>query len=279
MDYRFGLIGYPLKHSLSPWIHEKFLKQTGLTGSYGLYEIKPTETFADKMMKLRSENLNGFNITAPYKKTIMPYLDDLHEQAKAIGAVNTVVNKNGKWIGYNTDGNGYLRSLLHAFPSVEQDKAINILILGSGGAARAILYTLSFNGYRNIDIANRTKQTALELRKMYQLTNTSILSLQEAENVLQKYDLIVQTTSVGMEDAEGRRIITMDNLTAESIVSDIIYKPLTTHLLKDAKNAGANILRGHTMLLYQAQYAFELWTNIRAPLNNMEMELLKKLKG
>lgn len=128
MEYRFGLIGFPIKHSLSPWIHEKFLQKAGLEGKYSLYEINSNESFAEKIKELKSQQLNGFNITAPYKKDIIPHLDELDKEASAIGAVNTVVNKNGKWIGYNTDGNGYLRSLVKAFPSVEQNKNQKILI-------------------------------------------------------------------------------------------------------------------------------------------------------
>lgn len=279
MEYRFGLIGFPIKHSLSPWIHEKFLQKAGLEGKYSLYEINSNESFAEKIKELKSQQLNGFNITAPYKKDIIPHLDELDKEASAIGAVNTVVNKNGKWIGYNTDGNGYLRSLVKAFPSVEQNKNQKILIIGAGGAARAILYTLSINGFQFVDLANRTQNAAYKLKTSYGLNNTNILSLREAEDVLEDYNIIIQTTSVGMNSTEGHDIVTIGRLSEKNIVSDIIYHPVTTTLLRNAKNAGARIHYGHTMLLYQAQYAFELWTNLRIPINEMDQELLKQLEG
>ncbi|WP_404453098.1 shikimate dehydrogenase [Virgibacillus necropolis] len=283
MEYRFGLIGYPIKHSLSPWIHEKFLQKAGLQGNYSLYEINTNESFADKFAdkieELKNENLNGFNVTVPYKKTIIPFLDEVDKEAEAIGAVNTVICKNGKWIGYNTDGNGYLRSLIKAFPTVGQDKNLKILILGAGGAARGILYTLSINGFQHIDLANRTEESARALKELYELDNTSLLSLKEAENVMEKYDLIIQTTSVGMKSIEGNTIVSINRLSEKNIVSDIIYQPVETNLLRNAKNAGARIHYGHTMLLYQAQYAFELWTNMRVAINEMETELLEQLEG
>lgn len=112
MNYQIGLIGYPIKHSLSPWIHQQFLQQENLQGDYSIIEIHPESNFDEEMKKLREKRLHGFNITVPYKEKILNYLDEIDEQAEQIGAVNTVLCKNGKWIGYNTDGVGYIRSLL-----------------------------------------------------------------------------------------------------------------------------------------------------------------------
>ncbi|WP_430785129.1 shikimate dehydrogenase [Virgibacillus flavescens] len=279
MKYRFGLIGYPVTHSLSPWIHAEFMKRAGLNGSYELYEIKPNDSFNNKIKELKNEKLNGFNITAPYKKTIMPFLDELDKQAEAIGAVNTVVNENGKWVGYNTDGDGYLRSLVSVFPSISSAKYSKIIILGAGGAARAILYTLFENGFKNIDIANRSLQSASELKAYYNLRDTRTLTLSEAEKTLGEYDIIIQTTSVGMGISQFDKIVEITKLPNSSIVSDIIYKPVKTSFLQQADILGARIHYGHSMLLYQAQYAFELWTGIRVPLEKMEQDLLKKLEG
>lgn len=279
MEYRFGLIGYPVTHSLSPWIHSEFLQKAGVNGSYTLYEIKPDDTFDNKMEELKRENLNGFNITSPYKKTIIPYLDDLDKRAEAIGAVNTVVNENDKWVGYNTDGDGYLRSLTSVFPSVLTAVNKKIVILGAGGAARAILYTLFEQGFKNIDIANRSILSAVELKNAYNMKNTRTLSLLDAERTLGEYDIIIQTTSVGMGISEDEKIVEVNNLPNSSIVSDIIYKPVKTSFLQQAEKSGAQIHYGHSMLLYQAQYAFELWTGIRVPLEKMELDLLKKLEG
>ncbi|MFZ3576472.1 shikimate dehydrogenase [Virgibacillus sp. DJP39] len=280
MSYRFGLIGYPIKHSLSPWIHGNFLHMAGLLGSYSLYEINTQDSFTEQLKVLRKDKLDGFNITAPYKQKIIPFLDGIDKEAEAIGAVNTVVNTNGKWIGYNTDGIGYLRSLMNAYPFDLQDKSKRILIFGAGGAARAILYTLSKNGFNYIDIANRTEDKAKELKLQYELSKTSLLSLQEAEQHLEEYDLIVQTTSIGMNSTQDSAIVSInDKLSNKNIVSDIIYQPVSTRLLRDALNVGARIHYGHTMLLYQAQYAFELWTNKQVKVDEMENKLLEQLEG
>lgn len=279
MAYRFGLIGYPIKHSLSPWIHKNLLQKAGVGGTYSLYEIDLGESFADQIEKLRGEQLDGFNITVPYKQKIMPYLDKIDDEANAIGAVNTVVNKNGKWIGYNTDGVGYVRSLTEAYPEVGQDKNKRFLIIGAGGAARAIIYTLFINGFANIDIANRTEKSGRVLKSMYAMDRTTILSLHEAEQVMDEYDVIIQTTSVGMKSADEHAIVTVNNLAKETIVSDIVYQPVTTSFLKDASLSGSRIHYGHTMLLYQAQYAFELWTGKRVEINEMDQELFKQLEG
>ncbi|ASK63126.1 shikimate dehydrogenase [Virgibacillus phasianinus] len=279
MEYRFGLVGYPIEHSLSPWIHNKFILKAGFKGNYALYEINTTESFADRIKEIKNDMLDGFNVTVPYKQTIIPYLDDLDEKAAAIGAVNTVVCKGGKWTGYNTDGDGYLRSLIQAYPSIGQDTNKNVLIIGAGGAARGILYTLGQKGFNHIDLANRTLDSAHKLKDLFNLDNTNLLTLSEAENVLDSYDIIIQTTSVGMKPAQEKTIVNVNKLTKENIVSDIVYQPVTTAFLKDAENAGARIHRGHSMLLYQAQYAFELWTNIRVEINEMDQELFRQLEG
>src|SRR5699024_10070827 len=148
MKYNFGLIGYPIKHSLSPWIHKQFLERTSLQGSYSIIEINPDRSFEEAMNNLRKKQIDGFNVTVPYKEKIMHYLDDMDEQAKKIGAVNTVLCKDNKWIGYNTDGIGYVRSLLHKFPSIETGKDNKILLLGAGGAAKGIFHALVFNEFK-----------------------------------------------------------------------------------------------------------------------------------
>lgn len=278
--YRFGLIGYPVQHSLSPWIHEQFLSKSKLSGNYLLKEINLDQLFAEEIKKLREEKINGFNVTVPYKQTIIPYLDDLDTEAKEIGAVNTVVNRNGKWIGYNTDGKGYLRSLESSYPHLFENKKKRILILGAGGAARGIYYALVTWGFHEVDIANRTTESALEISKLKtKNTITKVLSLDNAEQTITKYDCIIQTTSVGMNPGSEQSIITLDNLKTTQVLSDIVYQPIKTNFLTQAEKLGASIHLGHTMLLYQAQYAFEIWTGKRIPIDNMDTELKLILEG
>lgn len=280
MNYQFGLIGYPAKHSLSPWIHECFLQKANLNGSYSIIEIPPDENFDEQIDHLKSLELHGFNVTVPYKQRIISYLDELDEQARKMGAVNTVVSRNGKWVGYNTDGIGYLRSLTDRFPSLLEEKTKRILLIGAGGAARGIYYVLAAADYSNIDVANRTKASAEGIASLKRSeANTNVLSLKEAEQQLDEYDVIIQTTSVGMKPYHSVSIIETSKLKSESIVSDIIYQPLKTELLRQAEAKGASVHLGHTMLLHQAQYAFEIWTDNRISVGDMDEQLQHKLEG
>lgn len=276
MNFQLGLIGYPIKHSLSPWIHETFLEKTNLKGTYSIIEIEE-RSFAEEIEKLKKRDIDGFNVTVPYKEKIIPFLDEIDPQASAIGAVNTVQNKDGKWIGYNTDGIGYMRSLITKYPELKKDKNIAILLLGAGGAAKGILHALVENGYTNITIANRSLDRASELAKAN--GQIEILPLNDAEANLAAYSLIIQTTSVGMKPNADRSIISLTNVRKGAIVSDIVYQPLVTNFLKEASFHGARIHFGHTMLLYQAQYAFEIWTGIKPEIGTMDDELKKILEG
>src|SRR5699024_6191136 len=248
--YKFGLIGYPVQHSLSPWIHEKFLEQAGLSGTYSLIEIKP-DNFSEEIAQLKASDMNGFNVTVPYKEKIIPYLDEIDEDAKAMGAVNTVLNKDGKWIGFNTDGKGYVRSLQHAYPQIFSNKARErLLLLGGGGAARGIYYALVTEGFQRVDIANRTIASAASIKSLTEekkQTDTQILTLSEAEEALDQYSVVIQTTSVGMNPNSEESIISVERLKAETIVSDIVYQPIKTKLLTKSHDRGANIHFGHTM--------------------------------
>lgn len=282
MSLQFQLIGYPIQHSLSPWIHERFLSKANLQGTYEINEIDPQHSFEEKIMEMKNnKELNGFNVTVPYKQKIIPYLDSLDKNAKTLGAVNTVLNKDGKWIGYNTDSTGYVRALETKYPELTKErKSKHVLILGAGGAARGIYCGLDFAGYVNIDIANRTTEKAWEIAELRsELTNTDILTLKEAENNLLKYDIIIQTTSVGMKPTTENTIIHLNSIKKDVIVSDIVYQPIKTKFLKEAENLGARIHYGHTMLLYQGLYAFEIWTGLSVDINNMDEELQQVLEG
>ncbi|TRM12769.1 shikimate dehydrogenase [Lentibacillus cibarius] len=279
MQFRLGLIGHPIQHSLSPWIHNQFLEKSGLTGTYSLIEITPEDSFTRELEKLKSSGLHGFNVTVPYKQKIIPYLDQLEWKAEVTGAVNTVVNQNGKWVGYNTDGTGYVRGLKEQYPSVFE-AACKVLIIGAGGAARGIYQALIAEGLSYIDIANRTTESAEAIaQKGSDGVQTNVLGLQEAEEVLGHYNLIIQTTAVGMKPNTEEQIISLEQLNEDSIVSDIIYQPLTTKFLQTARRKGAHVHYGHTMLLYQAQYAFQLWTSYNIPIGDLKQQLKTLLEG
>jgi len=274
--YKFGLIGYPIQHSLSPWIHRQFFERTNLEGTYDIYEIDIHASFDEKIASLKEMQLDGFNVTAPYKETIIPFLDGLDEQASIIGAVNTVLNKNGKWYGFNTDGAGYVRSLLSKYPILANRKNEAVLLLGAGGACKGIYNALIKEGFTNITIANRTLEKAVNIiGQRY----GNVMTIEEASQNIHSYPLIIQTTSVGMKPSTDRMVIKLKDVHEKAIVSDIVYQPLETAFLQRAKQLGASIHFGHTMLLYQAQYAFEIWTNTTPKMDQLDVQLEKKLEG
>lgn len=280
MEFKLGLIGYPLGHSLSPWIHHEFLREAGLSGVYEKYEIPPNTPFDVMTERFKNEGIRGFNITVPYKETIIPYLDKLDDKAEKMGAVNTVLIDEGKLIGFNTDGAGYVRSLESDYPELAEERSgKRLLLVGAGGAARGIYYALASIGYKSIDIANRTIPSAKKIRELAPEIETNVLTLAEAEETAQNYDVIIQTTSVGMEPDSGISPITLTALKQGAIASDIVYKPLETKFLKDAATLGARVHHGHTMLLYQAQLAFEIWTGRSVPAEGLALELKKILEG
>lgn len=275
MTNTFGLIGYPIKHSLSPWIHNQFMKQLNIEGTYQLFEIEREDLFAEKIKRLKEIEVDGFNVTVPYKEKILPYLDEIDEQAKEVGAVNTVLCKNDSWIGYNTDGVGYMRALLNDYPHLE--KHSRILLIGAGGAAKGILHALLQHGFKQITITNRTIVRAEELAAVHSMIATK--TLKEVESNLHSYDVIIQTTSVGMKPNETKSPITLQHVNKQAIVSDIVYQPLKTTLLQEAEKNNLSIHLGHTMLLYQAQYAFEIWTGQRPEVAPLIDPLENILKG
>lgn len=276
---KLGLIGYPIKHSLSPWIHQQFLQQIDRKGTYLLYDTK-REQFQETIEKIKEDKLDGFNITVPFKQTIMKYLDELDPYAAKIGAVNTVVIQNGKWIGYNTDGRGYLAAIESQFPML-LNGGQRVLILGSGGAARGIFYALCNASFHTVDIANRTLSKATDLLplNLTDKVNSRALSFQEAEQSVQDYNLIIQTTSVGMKPTVKEQIISLQHVKKDAVVSDIVYQPLMTQFLLEADQMGASIHQGHTMLLYQAKLAFQLWSDREVTIEPLLAGLEDILKG
>ncbi len=271
---KLGLIGHPVEHSLSPWIHTQFMEQAGIEGEYKLYPIEP-DVFDEKITALLQSGIDGFNITVPYKQRIISFLDELDPDAAKIGAVNTAVRKNGKWIGYNTDGSGYVRALEQLIPAQE---SLHVLMLGAGGAARGIYRALVANGYRYVDIANRTVSKAEQLLQLQEPeTITEVLSYEEAQKKLESYDIIIHTSSVGMSPHDHEQIISLANLKPNAVVSDIVYKPIETMLLRSAKQQAATIHHGHSMLLYQAQYAFEIWSGQQVIIGDLLNQLEQRL--
>lgn len=262
-----GVFGDPVIQSKSPVMHQAALRAAGLPGSY-----VPLHITADQLEKaiqgIKVLGFHGVNVTVPHKIQVMDYLDEIDPAAAAIGAVNTVVHEDGRLIGYNTDGIGYLRSLKEETGA--RLHGANIVVLGAGGAARAIVYALLQEQPGCLTIANRTEETAKGLVAEWgHLGNISACGFHSAEAALAAADIIINTTTVGMYPHMEGIPVEPDFLPSGIIVSDLIYNPLETRLLTEAKQRNCVTHNGLGMFIYQGAYAFELWTGMPAPVTEM----------
>jgi shikimate dehydrogenase len=272
----FGVIGDPISHSMSPAMHNDLFKIYRIDAHYQPFHIS-RKNLTDAIKGFRAIGIAGFNVTVPHKEAIIPLLDELDPLAEAIGAVNTVINQDGKLIGYNTDGSGFVKGLLNQKQSINNKK---VLIVGAGGAARAIYFTIAKEGPELLDICNRTPQRAEQIMNDCPFeVPARVLNRHEAEESLETYDLIVQTTSIGMHPEIGQSPLSLHKLKPGAFVSDIIYNPLQTRLLKEAAVKGAGIQNGIDMFVYQGALAFEKWTGIGPDIERMRQKVLNQLGG
>lgn len=276
MKKLYAVIGDPIAHSMSPVMHNDLFQHYGIDAHYHALLVK-SELLKDAINGLRAIGISGFNVTVPHKVAIMPLLDEIDPLASAIGAVNTVIHVNGQLIGYNTDGSGFVRGLRTRLSSIVDKK---VLIVGAGGAARAIYYTLAHEGVMNVDITNRTIEKGKELAQgcPYEV-QTSIYTLDEAEQRVADYDIIIQTTSIGMSPQTECKPLSLHNLNENTFVSDIIYNPLETSFLKTANERGAETQNGIEMFVYQGALAFEKWTGIMPDIVRMTKKVKEQLGG
>lgn len=266
-----GLLGYPLKHSYSPAMQNAAFQKMGLNKIYIPIEVTE-ENLGDVIKGMSKMNFDGFNVTIPHKVSVIKYLDEIDELANIIGAVNVVAIKEGRLKGYNTDGNGFLRSF--EIGTGESVKKKNILILGSGGASRAISMTMAVNGAKKIYICNRTFDKAVELaedinKKIGCSLVAAALKYSNTEDVLQHIDIIINTTSIGMHPDTDALPLDKRFLDKRFIVCDIVYNPLKTKLLEEAEKVGCKTLTGIAMLVYQGAEAFRIWTGQVPPVEIM----------
>ncbi|KRG17139.1 shikimate dehydrogenase [Lederbergia galactosidilytica] len=271
----YGVIGDPIAHSLSPVMHNREFKELGMEAYYHPFHIKAANLeVAIKGMK--AIGVEGFNITIPHKTAIIPFLDRIDPLAQAIGAINTVVRENDQWIGFNTDGEGFMRALQAEWKEELGDE--RVLIIGAGGAAKAIFYTLLSKGIKHIDICNRTVERALNLIESCPYKGySSALSFAAAEDKLNGYTLVIQTTSIGMYPNVDQSPLSLSRLNQQAFVSDIIYNPFQTAFLKLAKEQGAQIQNGLGMFVYQGALAFEKWTGEMPNTKRMTEIVMKQL--
>ena len=271
-----AVVANPIKHSISPFIHNSAFEATNTNGVYLAWEVDATE-LAETVANIRRYQMYGINLSMPYKEQVIPYLDQLSEEACLIGAVNTVVNREGTLIGYNTDGKGFFKSL----PSFKISRK-KLVLLGAGGAAKAILAQAILDGVSQISVFVRSssmEKTRPYLEKIQNATGFrvdlfALEDVQELQDSITQADLLVNATSVGM-DGSSQPIPTSIVLPEKLIVADVIYQPFETPFLKWARNQGNQSINGLGMLLYQAAEAFELWTGKEMPTDQI-WELLKQ---
>ena len=271
-----AVVANPIKHSISPFIHNSAFEATNTNGVYLAWEVDATE-LAETVANIRRYQMYGINLSMPYKEQVIPYLDQLSEEACLIGAVNTVVNREGTLIGYNTDGKGFFKSL----PSFKISRK-RLVLLGAGGAAKAILAQAILDGVSQISVFVRSSSMEKTRPYLEKIQNTTgfrvdLLALEDVQDLqdsITRADLLVNATSVGM-DGSSQPIPTSIVLPEKLMVADVIYQPFETPFLKWARNQGNQSINGLGMLLYQAAEAFELWTGKEMPTDQI-WELLKQ---
>ena len=276
-----GVIGDPIEHTMSPVMHNAAFREQGLDFIYAAFRVKKEE-LSQAVDGMRALNIRGLNVTIPHKVAVIPLLDNLDPLAEKIGAVNTMVNDDGILTGYNTDATGFLQALLER--GIEPPGK-NVVVLGAGGASRAISFALAERGSHLI-IINRLEEFdwAVELaRHISQSFKKEVEALELDENnlakVLEKADILVNATSVGMSPNADKSPVSAGLLKPDLAVFDIVYNPIETKLLKEAKAAGAETVGGIDMLAWQGALAFEKWTGRKAPLDLMKKEVIKALSN
>ena len=271
-----AVVANPIKHSISPFIHNSAFEATETNGVYLAWEVEATD-LAETVANIRRYQMYGINLSMPYKEQVIPYLDQLSEEACLIGAVNTVVNREGTLIGYNTDGKGFFKSL----PSFKISRK-RMVLLGAGGAAKAILAQAILDGVSQVSVFVRSasiEKTRPYLEKLQNETGfkVDLFALEDVSELQARIidsDLLVNATSVGM-DGVSLPIPASVALPEKLLVADVIYQPFETPFLKWARNQGNQSINGLGMLLYQAAEAFELWTGKEMPTDQI-WELLKQ---
>ncbi len=274
-----GVIGDPIEHTMSPAMHNAAFEEMGMDYRYVPFRVR-REELGKAVEGMRALNVRGLNVTIPHKVSIIPFLDKLDIMVERVGAVNTIVNDNGVLTGYNTDATGFLQALLER--GVEPEGK-NVVILGAGGASRAISFILAEKG-ADLVILNRRLELdwAEELaQRISQAFDREVRALELSEKnlatVLEGAEVLVNATSVGMSPEAEATPVPARLLKPGLVVFDIVYNPVQTRLLREAEEAGASIISGLDMLVWQGALSFEKWTGRKAPVDLMKREAMKAL--
>ena len=272
----YGIIGYPVRHTFSPLMHNAAFNSLRINAAYLPFEVKP-KNLKSAISCIKSLGVRGFNVTVPHKKEVLEYLDEVDRESSLAKAVNTVVNRNGRLKGYNTDGRGFVISLKEEFGISPKGK--KFFIMGAGGASQAISFSLAVNGASRIVLVDDLEDKAMKLSTLLERsTSCEAIALKKDKNAMKEMirnsDVFINATSCGMKTTDPK-LIDPEFLHKGLFVYDIIYNPCVTKLLRDAQNRGARISNGIGMLLNQGAISFELWTARKAPVSVMKKALAK----
>jgi shikimate dehydrogenase len=259
-------------------MHNAAFEALKLDCAFLAFGVKPAEV-GNAMSGMRALGIHGLNVTMPHKTAVVPFVDDVDQTAKFLNAVNTIQNKNGKLFGFNTDGIGALKALR---ANGVEPKSKKVLLLGAGGAARAIAYTLVKEADELV-ILNRTAKSAVELahslkQSFHKKVTADTLSATAIKNNLAKAEVLINATSVGMKPNSNQTPVQSEWIKPDLAIMDIVYNPIETQLAKDAKAAGAKVVSGVEMLIYQGAASFEIWTSHSAPIDVMRQAALNHLQ-
>jgi shikimate dehydrogenase len=278
-----GLVGYPVAHSLSPQMQQAAFDALGVKAIYALWETQP-DRLAERIVSLRSPEVLGANVTIPYKEDVVPLVDEFDSGVARIGAINTIVNRNGRLFGYKTDAPGFIRALIEFDTYPFDCPGKRVVILGTGGAARAAAVALLENGVGEVMLLGRTEEHLNIMLRHLRTLSVKIhgtghivgvlFGHPEAKGYLSTADLVVNATPAGLNVDDTTLLLDINVLPTTALVMDTIFNPPLTPLLRAAQAHGCYVLNGLTMLLFQGALAFELWTGRPAP-----NEVMRKALG
>lgn len=271
----FAVIGDPIAHSKSPYMHNAWFEKLAIDATYVPIQVKEKD-LAQAVTSLKLLGASGWNVTIPHKQAIIPLLDELDDMAAKMGAVNTVVRTaEGKLKGYNTDGAGFVHSLEDVIGSEKRNEAV--LVIGAGGAARGIIHALHATGYNNITVANRTVSKAQAI--IDEIGVGQAITLSDAEQTLENYKIFIQTTPAGMSTGEVALPFSLNKFPQQAIAADIVYNPLMTPFLQAAEKKEATIVNGLGMFVHQGALSFNYWLQQYPPTDDMMHKLTEQLGG
>lgn len=263
----YGIIGHPVGHSLSPIMHNLAFKELKIKAVYGAFDVLP-ENLETAIKGIKALGIKGLSVTIPHKEEVMKYLDFIDEKALEISAVNTIVNEKGVLKGFNTDWIGVQKAFEVSEVSLEDKR---VVIIGAGGASKAVVYAVVKGGAGEVIIYNRTFEKAKKLAEKFKVKAEPWDKLKTAEG-----DIIIQTTSVGMKSWDSP--VEEDTIKRFKVAMDIVYSPLETKFLSMAKAFGLKVIDGLKMLLYQGVEQFRLWTGMEPPVELMKEAIYRAVK-